>query len=119
MTRRYNERQNVTNNSHTSSSNNKDEVEIEEKSNLISLRLGNSSLQLLSNLIYRCRCSQDMLRDIPNITTTTTDIESSESRPSCGLLQILSMCSTDVSNPLRREWALLCLRNACEGMYVQ
>ena len=30
-----------------------------------------------------------------------------------GLDLILSRCHTDVSNPLLREWALLCVRHAC------
>lgn len=28
---------------------------------------------------------------------------------------VLSHCATDFDNPLEREWALLCVRNACEG----
>lgn len=32
-----------------------------------------------------------------------------------GLAEVLSHCATDFENPLAREWALLCVRNACEG----
>jgi hypothetical protein len=28
---------------------------------------------------------------------------------------VLQNCSTDFENPLSREWALLCIRNACSG----
>jgi Spinocerebellar ataxia type 10 protein domain len=28
---------------------------------------------------------------------------------------VLSHCTTDFANPLEREWALMCVRNACEG----
>jgi Spinocerebellar ataxia type 10 protein domain len=28
---------------------------------------------------------------------------------------VLSHCVTDFRNPLAREWALMCVRNACEG----
>ncbi len=30
-----------------------------------------------------------------------------------GLAVVLSHCATDFANPLAREWALLCTRNAC------
>lgn len=32
-----------------------------------------------------------------------------------GLPIILSCCQTDFKNPLIREWALLCVKNACEN----
>ncbi len=32
-----------------------------------------------------------------------------------GLPVILSNCGTDFENPLVREYAIICLRNACEG----
>lgn len=54
-------------------------------------------LQLLGNLVYRSRAAQDTLRE------------------SGGLAVVLSHCATDFSNPLAREWALLCTRNAAEG----
>ena len=69
--------------------------------------LCNSSLQLLGNLVYGCPVAQDKLR--------LRKDQLSCDAPSVGLLQILSLCNTDVSNPLRREFAILCLRNACEG----
>ncbi len=54
-------------------------------------------LQVISNLVYRCKVGQDMIRDAG------------------GLPIIMSRCTTDFKNPLAREWALLCLRNCCEG----
>jgi hypothetical protein len=30
------------------------------------------------------------------------------------LAAVLSHCATDFENPISREWALLCVRNACE-----
>jgi hypothetical protein len=32
-----------------------------------------------------------------------------------GLNLVLSYCATNFANPLSREWALLCIRNACEN----
>ena len=54
-------------------------------------------LQVISNLVYRCKVGQDMIRDAG------------------GLPIVMSRCTTDFKNPLAREWALLCLRNCCEG----
>jgi len=54
-------------------------------------------LQLIGNLVYRCKEGQDLVRDAG------------------GLPIIMSRCTTDFKNPLAREWALLCLRNCCEG----
>lgn len=71
------------------------------------MSLCNSSLQLLGNLVYGCTTAQDKLR--------LSEDQLNSNAPSVGLLQILSLCNTDVSNPLRREFAILCLRNACEG----
>lgn len=31
------------------------------------------------------------------------------------LFDVLNHCSTNFDIPLGREWALLCIRNACEG----
>ena len=28
---------------------------------------------------------------------------------------VLPLCATDLDNPLAREWAMLCMRNVCEG----
>lgn len=56
-----------------------------------------TAMQLLSNLIYRCEELQDQLRELG------------------GLPVVLSRAATDFASPLMREWALLCLRNACEG----
>ena len=55
-------------------------------------------LFLLANLVYRCPFAQNKLCSIEN-----------------GLLQVLSLCGTNVYRPLRREYAILCIRNACEG----
>jgi hypothetical protein len=65
-----------------------------------------NSLQLLSNLLYRCPIAQDLA------FSHRVDAVSS-SRP--GLNSVLCHCVTDFANPLAREWALLCVRNACEG----
>ena len=55
-------------------------------------------LHLISVLVNRCEIAQQQLREYKD-----------------GLLLVLSSSCTDVYHPLRREWALLCLRNACEG----
>lgn len=57
-------------------------------------------LQLLSILLHRCPLAQDQLY---------------EHRDKSGVHSILCHCVTDFANPLAREWALLCVRNACEG----
>ena len=74
------------------------------------MSLCNSSLQLLGNIVYGCTAAQDRLR-----LREEDQLHSDAPPPSVGLLQILSLCNTDVRNPLRREFAILCLRNACEG----
>lgn len=56
-----------------------------------------ASLQMLYNLLYHSRAAQDALLACE------------------GLPVILTHCGTDFSNPLTREWALLCIRNACDG----
>ena len=55
-------------------------------------------LHLISVLVNRCEIAQQQLKEYKD-----------------GLLLVLSSSCTDVYHPLRREWALLCLRNACEG----
>lgn len=55
------------------------------------------TLQTISNIIYRNELGQDLLLDTGVIN------------------HILSHCATNFSNPLTREWALLTIRNACEG----
>lgn len=67
-----------------------------------SLQISNDSteitiacLRLLSNLVYGCAEAQAALGEAD------------------GLLLVLSLCATDVHRPLRREWALICMRNAC------
>mmetsp|Transcript_31178 Transcript_31178/g.44810 ORF Transcript_31178/g.44810 Transcript_31178/m.44810 type:complete len:114 (-) Transcript_31178:27-368(-) len=56
-----------------------------------------AALQVLANLLPGCKDAQDQLRD------------------SGGLAIVLSNCFTDFNNPFAREWALVCIRNACEG----
>lgn len=52
-------------------------------------------LQLLGNIVHKCTEAQDALRE-------------------CGAFaSVLSLCGTDFHNPLSREWAILCVRNAC------
>ena len=36
-------------------------------------------------------------------------------RTSGALSAVLSHCATDFHNPISREWALLCVRNACDN----
>ena len=54
-------------------------------------------LALLGNLCYRCAEAQDHFRE------------------SGGFVVVLPLCATDLENPLAREWAMLCMRNVCEG----
>jgi ataxin-10 len=54
-------------------------------------------LRLLSNLVYKCEDSQNQFRECG------------------GLAAVLSRCGTDFNNPFAREWALFCIRNACEN----
>jgi hypothetical protein len=59
-------------------------------------------LQVLGNLCFDCPAAQDLMS------------------PDGGdggapLATVLSHCATDFDNPLSREWALMCVRNACEG----
>ena len=56
-----------------------------------------SSLRLVATMIYDCRDLQNELRVCG------------------GLAVVLSHCGTDFSNPLSREWALFCVKNACEN----
>ena len=55
-----------------------------------------STLRLLATIIYDCKELQNELRICG------------------GLATVLSHCGTDFSNPLSREWALFCVKNACE-----
>lgn len=55
------------------------------------------ALCFLSNLLFRCPAAQmAFLRQE-------------------GFRVVLPLCATDFDAPLAREWALLCVRNACEG----
>ena len=54
-------------------------------------------LRLLSNIVYKCEECQDQFRT------------------SGALAIVLSHCGTDFANPFAREWALFCIRNACEN----
>ena len=31
-----------------------------------------------------------------------------------GVAIVLGMCGTNINQPLRREWSLMCIRNSCE-----
>ena len=59
--------------------------------------LTKAALRVLSNIVYKCKESQDQFRT------------------SGALATVLSHCGTDFANPLSREWALFCIRNACEN----
>ena len=56
-----------------------------------------SALALLGNLCYRSPEAQKSFRI------------------SGGFVSVLPRCATRFDNPLEREWALVCVRNACEG----
>jgi hypothetical protein len=56
-----------------------------------------TTLQMLSNLIVGCDAVKDMCRQFDTLPL------------------LLHLSGTDFNNPLRREWALLCVRNVCEG----
>lgn len=55
-----------------------------------------NALSLLGNLIYGSKVAQDTFGS-----------------RGC-MAAVLSRCATDFNNPLAREWALLCIRNACD-----
>ena len=55
------------------------------------------TLCFLGNLLYRC----------PSAQTAFLRLE--------GFKCVLPLCATNFDAPLLREWALLCVRNACEG----
>lgn len=54
------------------------------------------SLQLLGNLLYKCRYVQETLKELDAFPI------------------LLHYCATNFSNPTQREWGLICIRNACE-----
>ncbi|CAN0500347.1 unnamed protein product, partial [Ectocarpus sp. 8 AP-2014] len=54
-------------------------------------------LKVIGNACFRCRRSQDLVRQ------------------EGGLPLVLNHCAVDEANPLLREYALLALRNLCEG----
>ena len=56
-----------------------------------------STLRFIAAIIYDCKESQDELRICG------------------GLATVLSYCGTDFTNPLSREWALFCVKNACDN----
>ncbi|CAM9177532.1 unnamed protein product [Scytosiphon promiscuus] len=54
-------------------------------------------LKVIGNACFRCKSSQDLVRE------------------EGGLPLVLSHCGVDEANPLLREYALLAVRNLCEG----
>lgn len=58
------------------------------------------ALALAGNLCYRCPAAQDSFRELG------------------GFQAVLPRCATSFRNPFEREWALMCVRNACEGCLV-
>jgi hypothetical protein len=58
------------------------------------------ALALAGNLCYRCPAAQDAFRELG------------------GFQAVLPRCATSFRNPFEREWALMCVRNACEGCLV-
>ncbi len=57
----------------------------------------NDLLTLIGNILYRNERAQDCFRE------------------QHGFALVLPHCATNVHSPMTREWALLCIRNACEG----
>jgi len=57
----------------------------------------NDLLALLGNLLYRNSSAQDAFRELH------------------GFALVLPHCATNLQSPFTREWAFLCIRNACEG----
>ena len=55
------------------------------------------SLEIIGNLAYGCQIAQDKIHELG------------------GIPLLLSCCATDFENPLAREWALMSVRNCCEG----
>lgn len=58
------------------------------------------ALALAGNLCHRCPAAQDAFRELG------------------GFQAVLPRCATSFRNPFEREWALMCVRNACEGCLV-
>mmetsp|Transcript_26533 Transcript_26533/g.44857 ORF Transcript_26533/g.44857 Transcript_26533/m.44857 type:complete len:604 (+) Transcript_26533:100-1911(+) len=69
----------------------------EKEATEYSSEVARACLQVVMNLTYRYRKAQDYCRVIGGFTV------------------VLSYCSTDFDSPLSREWALMCVRNLCEG----
>ena len=55
------------------------------------------SLEIIGNIAYGCQIAQDKIHELG------------------GIPLLLSCCATDFENPLAREWALMSVRNCCEG----
>ena len=55
------------------------------------------SLEIIGNVAYGCRTGQDKIYELG------------------GIPLLLASCATDFDNPLAREWALMSIRNCCEG----
>ncbi|PIK48024.1 hypothetical protein BSL78_15125, partial [Apostichopus japonicus] len=54
-------------------------------------------VRLIGNLSYRCKTSQDLVRDLK------------------GIQVILEQCNIDDQNPFINQWAVLAIRNICEN----
>lgn len=64
---------------------------------LFSNQLLKSVSKCLGNMVYKCKLAQDYLRT-----------------SNC-MMVVLNHCSTNVNNPLEREYGLMCIRNATEN----
>jgi hypothetical protein len=64
---------------------------------ILSNQLLKSISKCLGNLVHGCRVAQDLLRT-----------------SNC-MIVVLNHCSTNVNNPLLREYGLMCVRNATEN----
>lgn len=64
---------------------------------LFANQLIKSISKCLGNMVHKCKMAQDFLR--------TSDC----------LMVVLNHCSTNINNPLEREWNLMCVRNATEN----
>ena len=68
-----------------------------EQMNIAANELTKICLQFLANILYNCREAQDKFRGCG------------------GLAAVLEHCGTNFENPFSREWALFCVKNACEN----
>ena len=71
-------------------------IPITDKDIVLANELVKSTVSCISNLIYKHKKCQDLLRF------------------SHSLPVILNQCHTNMNNPFLREYSLMCIRNACE-----